>query len=275
VLFAAAFLCVHGIAFAGSLFLTGHDPDFHATIGGNATGARNINNVAIGYITDPLFNPFVAGAPKFLFVESKGSIPGGHTQGKSGIAASGYTEGVDFDHHDFTTLDAALDQLGTGYSALVIASDFGGILRQAELDILNSRSADIIAFVNAGGGVYAMAESNGGTGLTPSGGHFGFLPFIVTSLNLDQTETGYTVTPFGQTLGLTDNDVNGNFSHNIFTGTGGLSVVDVDASGRVLSLATRSPIGPGGVVPEPGTVTMLGGGLIIAGLLYRRRAAAR
>src|SRR5438477_11270070 len=36
-----------GQAMAGSVFLTGHDPDFHASLGGNGTGAQNINKAAI------------------------------------------------------------------------------------------------------------------------------------------------------------------------------------------------------------------------------------
>jgi hypothetical protein len=253
---------VSGAAFAGSIFLTGHDPDFHAT-SGNTTGARNINNAAINFIRDPLFNPFVASAPKFLFVESKGTIPGGHLQGKNGIVASGHAEGVAFDHHDFTTLNAALDLLGTpgGYSAIVVASDFGGILRQAELNILNARAADIIAFLNAGGGIYAMAESNLGAGLTPGGGHFGFLPFVVSSVSLNQTEVGFTVTAFGASLGLTNSDVNGNFSHNLFNGTFGLNVVDLDSQQSIISLAGRIQIPP---LPEPGALPLLALALLSA-----------
>ena len=95
------------------------------------------------------------------------------------------------------------------------------MLTQAELDILDSRSNDIISFLNAGGGLYAMAESNNGAGLTPKGGRFGFLPFIVSSTSFDQSESGDTLTPFGTGLGLTTTDINGNFSHNIFTSTGG------------------------------------------------------
>lgn len=275
--FAAALLLsgVPGAAFAGSIFLTGHDPDFHATPpGGNATGARNINNAAINFIMNPAFNPFVAPAPKFLFVESKGSIPGlpgpVHLQGKAGIVASGHTEGVGFDHHDFTTLNAALNLLGTpgGYSAIVVASDFGGILRQAELDILNARAADIIAFLNAGGGLYAMAESNNGAGLTPGGGHFGFLPFVVSSLSLNQREDGFTITAFGLSLGLTVADVNGNFSHNVFDGTFGLNIVDRDDQQNIVSLAGRIQIS----VPEPETLPLLALALSALGtVLWRRR----
>lgn len=265
-----------GVSYAGSIFLTGHDPDFHATLGGNGTGAQNINKTAIGYVTDPGFNPFATGASdKFLFVESNIPVPGGHTQGKNGIIASGYTEGTDFVHVDASTLNAALDGLGTSYDALVIASDFGGILTQAELDILNSRSSDIIKFLNAGGGLYAMAESNNGTHLTPNGGQFGFLPFIVTSSPLDQTEIGNTVTVFGSGLGLTNSDVNGNASHNVFTSTGGMNIVDVDAAGRILSLATRSQIDRGGVVPVPGAGWLFGSGLVgLLGLARGRKTAS-
>jgi len=217
---------------AGSIFLTGHDPDFHAILGGNAVGARNINIAAINYVMDPMFNSFVGIAPKFLYVQSRIVAPVGHTDGKAGIVASGYVEGVHFDHHDATTLNAALNQLGQpgGYSAIVVASDFGGIFTQAELDVLNGRQADIAGFLNAGGGIY--------------GGWFSFVPVAISAPGLDQSETGFTVTPFGASLGLTNADVNGNASHCIFSSFGGLGVVDIDAAGNVMSIAGRQDVIP-------------------------------
>ena len=259
-------------ASGGSIFLTGHDPDFHALLGGNLTGARNINTVAINFTMDAAFNPYVsAGANKFLFVESKISPPGGHTRGVNGIVASGYTAGTDFEHHDASTLAAELDLLGTKYGGIVVASDFGGVLTAAELNILNSRSADIISFLNQGGGIYAMANSNSQARLTSGATPYGYLPFVVTAPQLNQNESGFTVTAFGASLGLANTDVNGNASHNVFAGTFGMQIVDVDAGGRILSLATRSTIDEEGVVPEPSSALLFLAGLGTIVFLGRRK----
>jgi hypothetical protein len=159
-----------------------------------------------------------------------------------------------------------------------VASDFGGLLAQAELDILNTRSADIIDFLNVdNGGLYAMAESNHGAGLTPDGGHFGFLPFVVSSTGLNQSEAGTTVTAFGAALGLTNADVSDNFSHNVFDDTFGLNIVDKDSAGNILSLAGRCVIDPGtGInpVPIPAAVWLFGTALIgLVGFGKRRKTA--
>lgn len=238
---------------AGSIFLTGHDPDFHAFAGGNTSGAAAINTTAINFVTDPAFNTFSnAGIQKFLYVTSNIAPPAGHVDGTNGLLTSGYVLGVDFDRANAATLVTALGQLGTTYDALVVASDHGGILTQAELNILNAHSADIISFLNQGGGLYAMAESDSGAGLTPTGGFFGYLPFVISSAQKNQDETGDTVTPFGASIGLSNTDINGNASHNIFTATSGLNIVDLDSSGAILSLAGRGKVTNGGVsvVPE-------------------------
>ncbi|MGR3661515.1 MAG: hypothetical protein ACU0CA_10090 [Paracoccaceae bacterium] len=257
-------------AFAGSVFLTGHDPDFHAS---SNVGAQNINKAAISYILDPLFNDIAAdGISKFLFVEAYMSPPTGHKIGENGIIASGYTAGIQYEKHGASTLNAELDLLGTKYAGIVIASDFGGLLTQLELDILNSRTTDIFSFLNDdNGGLYAMAESGHGDGLT-TGGWFDFLPFVVSSVPASQSETGTTVTAFGASLGLTNADVSSNFSHNVFNSASGLGIVDIDSQGRILSLAGRGTFDPDNgltPVPLPASIWLLLSGFGLVGAAKR------
>jgi hypothetical protein len=232
----------HG-ATPGGVFVTGHDPDFHALRGPNAPGARTIIQKAIGYVTND------KAEPKVLLVTSRIAPPPGHVDSASGMTAAGYTFDMASAAANGGTLPLGDVDL-TLYDVVVVASDFGGILMQDELNILNRRSADVLDYVNGGGGLVAFAESNSGSHLTPTGGRFDFLPFLVAETSLDQTETGYTVTDFGRTvIGLENSDVNGNFSHNVFTATGGMDVVDRDAFGRIMSLATRGrQICPTGVL---------------------------
>ena len=273
----ALMFCASG-ARAGSIFLTGHDPDFHA-VAGNTLGAQHINQAAVSFIMDPAFNPFVAGGDQHvLFVECDTcSVPGGHIDGALGMAASvgGFPAGTTFETHGAADgLTAELALLGTKYSAIVIGSDFGGMLTQAELDILNADSAGIISFLNNGGGLYAMAETSPADGGLASSGFFGFLPFVVSASPLNEAETSNTLTPFGSGLGLLLSDINGNFSHNVFVSTGGMNVVDIDPNREILSLAFRGQVNSGGVVPEPSSL-----GLLVVGfagiVLARGRATAR
>jgi hypothetical protein len=116
----------------------------------------------------------------------------------------------------------------------------------------------------------ALSEDGFRTG--PPAQNFGFLPFLVSSTPMGEFENGNMLTPFGLTLGLVNSDINGNFSHNIFTATGGLDVVDVDATGEILSLAGRGQFSMGGITPEPSTLTLAGvGTLALIGYGWRRR----
>src|SRR5262245_51981317 len=76
---------------AGSLFVTGHDPDYHATIGYHEEGAARINQVAIEFILHQAYNPYAGHTPvRFLFVESRIPVPELHSRGRDGLVNSGY-----------------------------------------------------------------------------------------------------------------------------------------------------------------------------------------
>ena len=160
-------------------------------------------------------------------------------------------------------------------------------LRQQELDILNSESAAIISFLNAGGGLFAMAESNlcgppddPTNGITPNGGHFDFLPFVTSStLNFAEDDPAFDIqlTSYARHLGLTRADVDGNFSHNVFGGSFGMNVIDsveVDGVRVPLSLATRRRVTPDGV-PEPPAAMLIGVGLALGAARIRQIASRR
>jgi len=266
---AAALTFAAGAAAAGEIYITGHDPDFHAQ--GQVSGQNQLN-VALNFVTNGTYND---GSTKFLWVESHDSILGGHRRGYDGLSFIGVgASNVDW-----------VDAAGLGgvnfndYSAIVVASSFGGMTTSAEINALIARSADIKSFVNAGGGVAAFAECFGNTIGCDAGATtadpttlFGFLPVNVTAVD---TFAPYIVTPFGAGLGLTNADVSDCCTHNSFGQTGGLTIVDTDALGTATTLAGNVRIGGGGFegIPEPGAwaLMLLGFGGIGALLRSRRR----
>ena len=219
---------------SGRVFVTGHDPDFHGHEGApqsNEDGARHILQRAITYTTR------AAASPKLLLVTGTEDQGPEYIDPRLTLAEAGYAFDV---AHAADADDAARDLRTVDFSAydgIVVASDFGGWLTQDEVDVLNERAAAIEAFVTAGGGLVALAESQ-------SSDDFGFLPFIVSALPTGEVESGLAVTQFGEEIGLTDEDVNGSVYHNWFASGGLLRAVDVDTRGtpdedddRVVSLA--------------------------------------
>jgi hypothetical protein len=267
---AVAALGLAGAAHAGPVFLTGHDPDFHAQ--GQASGVAELT-VALNFVTGGTYN---GGVDKFLFVESNLAVIGGHLRGKDSLTgAMGLTEGVNFDHVDAAGL-AGVNF--ANYSAIVVASDFGGMLTDAEIEGLVARSNDIKTFVNGGGGLAAFAECGVGfpncdsSLVNASTPLFGFVPIGVSSAF---TTTPYTVTPYGASLGLTNADVDDCCTHNSFASAAGLNIVDVDGFGNPTTLAGNVRIGGGGFTgtPEPSTWALMIAGFGLAGAAIRRRSA--
>jgi hypothetical protein len=268
----ALFGLLANLSSAGSVFVTGHDPDFHAQAG-NQAGAQHIIQLGLNFVRDGNT------APILLLESNTNNLGlGDHLDSELGLIASGYTMGTTAGNHyvkvnatDFATTNLSL------YSALFVPSDHGGTLTGDDLQALDARTTDILNYVNGGGGLMALAEDGFHTPPTsgPAPALFGFLPFLATSAPLGEFENGDTDTAFGTSLGLTNADINGNFSHNVFTSTGGMSVVDVDATGEILSLATRQTVTTHGVPDSSGTALLLAAGLAAIIAIRGRRVSSR
>jgi hypothetical protein len=250
-------------ALAGPIFLTGHDPDFHSQ---GSVGAQHLLEAGLDFVTG---NTEDVAGHRFLWVESRIPTPGGHLIGENGLASLGLTLGVNYDRANAAEL-ATVNF--SNYTAIVIASSFGGLLTSAELNELIARQTDIQTFINAGGGLFASAECI--SGMTNCDGQlmagetanrlFGYLPITVPSIS---ESAPFTVTAFGASLGLVNGDVN-DPTHNSFGPVPLLNVVDQDAAGHPTTLAGNVRIGDGGFVPdnpevpEPSTIVLLGSGVV-------------
>lgn len=267
-----ALVLAPSLATAGPIFITGHDPDFHAQ--GDA-GAQNLLRTGLSYALGGTSN-FNDNVHKILWVESALPVTGGHLRGSDSLGYIGLTLGQDYDIVNalgFASVDLS------AYTAIAVASSFGGMLTSAELNAMIARSADIASFINAGGGLFAAAECDSGTACdasnmaAPHGAMYGYLPVTVSSIS---PAPPFTPTAFGASLGLTVGDLN-DPTHNSFGLIGGLTAVDVDSADphHATTLAGNVTITDGGFVPtpEPGTLLLIGSGLAFG--IRRLRGAAR
>ncbi len=147
---ASTYLMQPSLAFAdpiqGSVFVSGHDPDFHAQ-NGNTTGAQHIIDDALAFARNGNTNPI-------LLVETNPNSNialGDHLDSEQGLIASGYSAGTIPGNH-YVRMSAAQFASAdlTPFSAIFIPSDHGGSLTGNDLEALDARATDIISYINGG-----------------------------------------------------------------------------------------------------------------------------
>ena len=174
------------------------------------------------------------------------------------------------------SIDAALSSLSTATTGILYIStvnNSSGDLSTAELAVINAHAADIAAFVNNGGALFAMSESD-------TVGGWDWLTSIIPTINpVDLggggTSSALSLTAAGATEfpGLNNGDLSAGPWHNYFTGTfGSLQVLAQDTTGRAVILGG----GAGAVLaqtPEPVSLVLLCTGLVaVARRRFRRNA---
>jgi hypothetical protein len=220
----AVFLLAPGSASAGRLWVTGHDADFHCSVGEQCHYVR----VAVEYVRGGAPNPnrpvLVLDRLDLDFVQALDAAFGAGAVPRTVIDP----RSPEFASAPITT---------SRYSAILIASDTtcGGCdLNEfdstPDSDAINARSADIAAFFNAGGGVYANSGASHGDGDATSGAdtYYSFLPLPVGGTPV---QGPFCLTSVGASLGLedplgcpdasrrrgTNDDLNCCATHNSFT----------------------------------------------------------
>jgi hypothetical protein len=157
---------------AGGLFITGHDPDYHVLVA-HSGGALNIIRRAVEYVT------FGLSSPTMLLVTDIENPGGDQSDSRLGMIEAGYSFDVaDYGSGSPGILDVALVDFND-YDVVVVASIYGGWLRQREIDVLEARTLDMLDYVNSGGGIVAFNEGGQRAGEPPPT-PYSFLPFVVS-----------------------------------------------------------------------------------------------
>jgi hypothetical protein len=240
-------------AWAGRVWATGHDADFHCNGGGPQC---HYLSTALNYVRAAAPDP----TKKVLVVDNNG------LELDNSLTAFGIP-------HD--TIDPSSPAFGTTpfstdtYSAIAVASDAscGGCdLNQSgtsDSDAINARAGDFSAFFNAGGGVLALAGArHGGNSTSSPNVYYNFMPLPVGGVAVTNP---FCLTPDGAFLGLEDpagcpdaakhtgthDDINCCATHNSFTKpdpSSAVKVAETDAADLAETLFAEGVISGGKIV---------------------------
>ncbi|MBA3263591.1 MAG: hypothetical protein H0T69_14190 [Thermoleophilaceae bacterium] len=291
----AFFALAPGSASAGRLLVTGHDADLHCSGGSQCHYVQTAVNYVRAGAPDPTKPVLVLDRLDLDFVVALDTAFG-----------AGAVPRVVMDPRSAQFAAAPLTT--SRYSAILIASDIncGGCdLNEGDStpdsDAIAARGADIAAFFNAGGGVYANSGATHGDGDPASGtdNYYSFLPLPVGGKTVAPP---FCLTPVGASLGLedpsgcpdatklrgTNEDINCCATHNSFTeppAGSALQVAERDLGADGIVSADDAPEtiiadgrASGGRIVEPSAVPKLGRTVlaqVIRGKVFVRKPGQR
>lgn len=254
-------------ALAGPFILAGTDADDHGSASGgvNSDGwffmQRALENIGAG-VTNGNKTVSILGSTSSALAAANSAF------NLSTLVGAGWTVNV-ISTVDFAGFFGGTNTVNINGAGILMMDSNGNISGGVNGSAFTPYATTINNFVGAGGGLFSQANGYAWlTALLPS-----------ASVVIDQN-SGLTLTPEGSTAfpGLTNADLSAGPWHNWFEG---FSPIPVLATGTGNG-ATRAVIiggtggsitNPGGTVPEPGSLALLGIGAMGLVLLRRRKLA--
>jgi hypothetical protein len=265
---AAASLMASSVAFAGPFILAGTDADDHGSVSGgvNQDGwffmQRALENLGAGVTNG---NTTVA----FLGSTSSALTAATSAFNLSSLAGTGGWTSAAISTGSFADFFSGVGTVNIGNVGILMMDSDGNVGGGVNGSAFVPYASIINNFVGAGGGLFSQA--NGYAWLTA------LLPAVTVT---NSQATGLTLTAAGNSIfpGLTNADLSAGPHHNYFNN---FSPIPVLANRTNTNLAViiggtgGSITNPGGPsVPVPGSVALLGAGLVLLGALRRQAPQA-